>query len=111
MVLEQSSCVVDDTELQRVTEGNIRGLPNSFQTNGQVLGVLLENEHLGRPDDYYERLPEIYRALDAGAIDAAARQYLQPENLTIVVVGDRSQIDEQLATLGLKIEYLKASEL
>ena len=102
---------VDETELQRVTDGNIRALPNSFQTNGQVLGVLLENEHLGRPDDYYERLPEIYRALDAGAIDAAARQYLQPENLTIVVVGDRSQIDEQLATLGLKIEYLKASEL
>lgn len=102
---------VDETELQRVTEGNIRGLPNSFQTNGQVLGVLLENEHLGRPDDYYERLPEIYRAIDAGAIDAAARQYLQPENLTIVVVGDRQQIDEQLATLGMEIEYLEASEL
>ena len=28
---------VDATELQRVTDGNIRGLPNSFQTNSQVL--------------------------------------------------------------------------
>ena len=28
-----------------------------------------------------------------------------------VVVGDRSQIDEQLATLGMNIEYLEASEL
>ncbi len=102
---------VDETELQRVTEGNIRGLPNRFQTNGQVLGALLENERLGRPADYYEQLPQIYRALDAGAIDAAAGEHLQPEQLVIVVVGDRSAIDEQLAGLDMPIEYLAAEEL
>ena len=102
---------VNETELQRVTDGNIRGLPNSFQTNGQVLGALLANQQFGRPDDYQAMLPDIYRAVDAADIDAAARQYLSPENLAIVVVGDRSQIDEQLATLGMEIEYLEAGEL
>lgn len=102
---------VDATELQRVTEGNIRGMPNNFQTNGQVLGALLANQRFGRPDDYYARLPEIYRGLDAANIDAAARQYLTPENLAIIVVGDRAQIDDQLAMLGMEIEYLEAEEL
>jgi zinc protease len=102
---------VDSTELQRVTDGNIRGLPNSFQTNGQVLGALLDNQLLGRPDTYQANLPQTYRAIDAAQIDAAAREYLAPENLVIVVVGDRKQIDAQLATLGMNIEYLDPAEL
>jgi predicted Zn-dependent peptidase len=102
---------VNETELQRVTEGNIRGMPNRFQTNAQVLGALLENQRLGRPDNYFEQLPEIYRSLDAGAIDAAAADYLAPDNLVIVVVGDRRVIDEQLAGLGMAVEYLEASQL
>ena len=31
---------VNAEELQRVTDGNIRGLPNKFETNGQVLGAI-----------------------------------------------------------------------
>ena len=53
----------------------------------------------------------IYRAIDAAEIDAAARQYLAPDDLAIIVVGDRKQIDAQLATLGMEIEYLSAEEL
>jgi zinc protease len=102
---------VDATELQRVTDGNIRGLPNSFQTNGQVLSALLDNQLLGRPDTYQASLPAIYRAIDAAQIDAAARRYLAPDDLVIVVVGDREQIDGQLATLGMDIEYLNAEDL
>ncbi|MBX7496707.1 insulinase family protein [Qipengyuania sp. 6B39] len=97
---------VDDTEFTRVTDGNIRGLPNRFETNYQVLGAIVENDRLGRPDDYYTRLPATYRAIDKAAIDAAARQYLGPDDLTIVVVGDRSEIDAQLEKLGLPTTYL-----
>ena len=102
---------VDEAELQRVTDGNIRGLPNSYQTNGQVLGALLNNQLYARPDDYQRQLPEIYRAIGAEEIDAAARQYLAPDSLAIIVVGDRKQIDEQLAGLGMEIEYLSAEGL
>jgi predicted Zn-dependent peptidase len=97
---------VDATELQRVTEGNVRGLPNRFQTNSQVLGAIVENQRLGRPDDYYAKLASVYRAIDAGKIDAAARQYLQAANMVIVVVGDRKIVDPQIKTLGLPVEYL-----
>ncbi|MEO5707311.1 MAG: pitrilysin family protein [Alteraurantiacibacter sp.] len=102
---------VDEVELQRVTDGNIRGLPNRFETNGQVLAALLGNELLGRPDDYQTRLPAIYGAIDGAAIDRAAQTYLRPDDMAIVVVGDRSVIDPQLAALGLPVEYMAAEDL
>jgi len=99
---------VDDAEYLRVTDGNVRGMPNRYQTNGQVLGALVANERLGRPDDYQARLPALYRAIAKQQVDAAASRYLQPDGLTIVVVGDRAVIDPQLAGLGLPIEYADA---
>ncbi len=102
---------VNELELQRVTDGNIRGLPNRFETNGQVLGALLANELYRRPDDYQERLPDIYRSIDAAAINAAAAQYLHPRDMAIVVVGDRSVVEPQLAPLGLPLEVMAAEEL
>jgi len=102
---------VTPAELQRVTDGNIRALPIGFETNDQVLGTIAANQLLGRPADYPERLPEIYRAITAQQIEAAAAEYLQPDGMTIVVVGDRELIDEQLASTGMEVGYLDADEL
>ena len=102
---------VDEVELQRVTEGNVRGLPNRFETNAQVLGALLANQLYRRDDRYQARLPELYRAVDAAAINSAAQEYLQPTDFTIVVVGDRSVIDPQLGGLGMDVTYVEAEEL
>ena len=101
---------IDDTEFQRVTDGNIRGLPNRFETNGQVLGALLQNATRGRSDDYQRTLPQVYGRIDKAAIDAAAAKYLNPADMVIVVVGDRKKIDDQIAKLGLPVEYRAASE-
>jgi zinc protease len=101
---------LDETEFQRVTDGNIRALPNSLQTNGQVLSALVANQRLGRPVDYQAGLPDIYRSIDAAQIDAAGRTFFAPEDLAIIVIGDRKQIDEQLAGLGMEIEYREAQE-
>lgn len=95
---------VNPVELQRVTEGNIRALPNRFETNGQVLGAIVGNDRLGRPADYYAKLPATYRAIDAHALDAAAKTWLQPDGIVFVVVGDRKVVEPQLAKLGLPVE-------
>jgi predicted Zn-dependent peptidase len=102
---------VTPVELQRVTEGAIRGMPNSFQTNGSVLAAIENNDRLGRPDDYYETLASTYRRLGAPAIEQAARTYLQPNGMTIVIVGDRKAIEPQLKGLDLPIEYRAAPAL
>lgn len=102
---------VDEVEFQRVTDGNVRNLPNRFETNGQVLGALLGNQTLGRDIRYQVQLPDIYRAITPEDIDAAAATYLQPEDLTIVVVGDRSLVEPQLEAAGMEAEYISADAL
>ena len=101
---------VNAEELGRVTDGNIRGLPNRFETNAQVLGAVVQNDRLGRPDDYYARLPSRYRAIGAKALDDAARTWLQGEALTFVVVGDRKVVEPQLKELGLPLEIAPAPQ-
>ncbi len=97
---------LDAIELNRVTDGNVRGLPNRFQTNAQVLRALLDLQVRERPDDYYVNLPATYRGIGKGAIEAAAKDHLGNGDLTIVVVGDRKAIDGQLGRLGVPVTYL-----
>ena len=96
---------VNAEELQRVTDGNIRGLPNRYETMAQILSAIVLNDRLGRPDDYVAKLPTLYRTFDAKALDAAAKTHLGADNLVFVVVGDRKVIDAQLKSLGLPVEY------
>ncbi|MFM5906719.1 MAG: M16 family metallopeptidase [Novosphingobium sp.] len=100
---------VNTVEYTRVTDGNIRGLPNRFQTNGQVLSALNANDRLGRPDNYYVTLPGRYRAINATALDMAAKAYLQAEGLVFVVVGDRKIVEPQLKGLGMPVEVRAAA--
>jgi len=102
---------VDPGELNRVTDGNIRSLPNRFETNQQVLGAIVVNDRLGRADDYYTTLPGRYRAIDATALDTFARRYLQPEGMTFVVVGDRKVVEPQLKPLGLRVDIVPAADV
>ena len=99
---------VKPEELNRVTDGNIRGLPNRFESNSDVLSAIAANDLLQRPDNYYATLASRYRAIDAKALDSAARSFLQPDALTFVVVGDRKQIEPQLKGLGLPVEFVSA---
>ena len=99
---------VEPAELARVTDGNIRGLPNEFETNFQILGAISSNLILGRALDYQTSLPGRYRAIDAAAINATARQYLQPQGLIFVVVGDRRLVEPQLRKLGWPLEIAAA---
>jgi predicted Zn-dependent peptidase len=102
---------VDAEELNRVTDGNIRSLPNRFESNGDVLGAMLTNQLLGRPDDYYATLASRWRAVDAKALDAMATTYLQPQGLTFVVVGDRKQVEPQLRALDIPVDIAPAVEM
>ena len=101
---------VNAEELNRVTDGNIRGLPNRFETNQQVLGAIVVNDRLGRPDDYYATLPARYRAIDATALDGAAARFLQPDGMTFVVVGDRKVVEPQLKALGMPVDIVAAED-
>ena len=95
-------------ELSRVVNGNTRRLPGSFERASAVLGGVQNIVNFGRPDDYYERLPDKYAKMTAADIDAAGRAKLDATKLLFVVVGDASVVKSQLDQLGLPVEVMPA---
>ncbi|NJM51130.1 MAG: insulinase family protein [Sphingomonadales bacterium] len=95
---------VNKAELERTVNGSIRELPGSFETSSDVMNGIQNIVNYKRPDDYYEKIADKYRAMTAQDIDAAARGDLRTNDLLFVVVGDAETVTPQLEKLGLPIE-------
>ena len=101
---------VTEEERERTVNGQIRSLPGSFETSNDLLGALVSLDSLGRPDDYYEKLPARFRAMTAKQMDEAARAAIRPDDLIWVVVGDAAKVEPQLKALGLPVEKVAAGK-
>lgn len=101
---------VTEEERDRTINNQIRSLPGSFETSGDLLGALISLDTLGRPDDYYEKLPARYRAMKAADLDAAARKAIRPDDLIWIVVGDAAKVEPQLKDLGLPVEKMQVGQ-
>jgi predicted Zn-dependent peptidase len=95
-------------ELKQTVNGNVRQLPGQFETSGDVLGGVANIINLGRPDDYYEKIADKYRAMTAADIDATARALIDPKKMVYVVVGDVKKVRAQLDAVGLPVEEVAA---
>jgi predicted Zn-dependent peptidase len=98
---------VTQSELAQVINGNTRQLAGSFETSGSLLGALRSLALYRRPDDYYERIAERYRALTPPMIDQTARQLIDPSKIVWVVVGDVAKVRPQLEALGMPVEVMQ----
>ena len=94
-------------ELSRTINNQVRSLPGSFETSGDLLGAIENNANFGRPDDYYVTLADRYRAMKAPELDAAARAAIRPDDLIWVIVGDAAKTAPQLKDIGLPVEVRK----
>lgn len=97
---------VTAAELERTVNGNIRELPGNFETSGAVLGSVQRIVALGRPDDFYETLPQKYLAMTSAGLDREFRSVIDPNALVWVVVGDAKTVKPQLDGLGLPVEEM-----
>jgi zinc protease len=88
-------------ELNKSVRNNVNSLPGQFETAGAVMGALLSNDRFGRPDDYVSTLKSRYEAVNLEGIQGAAEQVMHPDKLTWLIVGDRTQIEQQVRELGL----------
>ncbi|MEG3177207.1 pitrilysin family protein [Sphingomonas sp. RB3P16] len=102
---------ITDTEFAQTITDSVRSLPGNFETSGAVLGALQSNDLYRRPDDYYATLPQKYRAMTKGELDAAARAALDPSRFVWVVVGDAAKVRGQLDSIGLPVEVVPAASV
>ncbi|MBB3983524.1 putative Zn-dependent peptidase [Sphingobium fontiphilum] len=95
---------VTEAERNQTINSQILSLPGSFETSSELLGAMMRNAMLGRPDNYYATLPATYRAMTAADLDKAAREAINADQLIWVVVGDAKLVRPQLDAVGLPVE-------
>jgi predicted Zn-dependent peptidase len=57
-------------------------------------------QYYGLPSDYWDQYADRITAVDAAAVQAAARKFVDLAHMQWICVGDRRQIQETLAKYG-----------
>jgi predicted Zn-dependent peptidase len=81
-----------------------RGYPRNFETGEQIARGAAQLSLYGLPDDYFSRFVPSVLALSAADLTQAAADYIHPDRLLTVIVGDRDKIGPSLETLGTVVE-------
>lgn len=92
---------VSGAELSLAKASITRGYPRSFETAQQVARSVAQLALYGLPDNYLVEFVPTVHAVDEADVTRVARQYLDPSQLTTLVVGDYPVIGEPLRALGL----------
>jgi zinc protease len=87
---------ITDAELAAGKAALTQSLPERFSSVGAVSSAIREIYVEGLPKDYYQRFVDAVNAVTKADVVRVARRYLDPEHLTIVIVGDRKQIEGPL---------------
>jgi len=88
-------------ELKEATDYLVGVFPLRFETAGQVAAALSGIVVFDLPDDELDRYRPSVAAIDADAVTAAARKYIRPGDLSVVIIGDAAQVEAPLRAAGL----------
>jgi predicted Zn-dependent peptidase len=92
---------VDAVELERAKSYLALGLAADFETTSQMAGQVVGLLRFGLPMTYYDDYVTRVMAVTTQDVQRVARQYLQPDRFTIVVVGDLATIRPGIEALNL----------
>jgi zinc protease len=99
--LEKIRQPVPQDELSRGKNYNALGYAGRFETNSDLAGTLGAQILYDLPDGYYNSYVGKILAVTGESVTAAASQFIVPDNMLVVVVGDRSKIEAGIRQLNL----------
>jgi len=88
-----------------------RGYPRNFETAQQVARSVAQLALYDLPDSYFAEFVPKVNAIGQDDVTRAATQYLVPEKMSTLIVGDHSAIADSLGTLGLGTASVLPPEL
>ena len=94
---------VSKDEYESSIEGILMGFPARFESQRQLLQQLSYQTVFGLPDDYYLHFIDNLQAITLSHLHSVAEEKIEPNNLIVLVVGDKAVVEPSLKELGLPI--------
>ena len=91
---------ITEQELQDVKDQILNSAVFEYDSYEEVLSKRMSNEYRGLPANAFEQYIEGVRATTIKDVQSVAQEYLDPNNLQILVVGNKDEIGDQLEKYG-----------
>jgi predicted Zn-dependent peptidase len=88
-------------EITRAKSYEALGYPGGFQSVDDIAGNIAELVQYGLPLDYFNHYVARILGVTPPQVEGAARRYVDPNTMVIVVVGDRAKIEAPIRALKL----------
>ena len=88
-------------EISDAKDRSIKTLAGRWETSAAVASALGEIETYGLPKDYYATYAEAVRNTTDAQVNAAAKKFVDPNQVLWVVIGDRAKIETGIKELNL----------
>jgi zinc protease len=90
---------VTDDELAFSKDRLVKGFPSRFETTSAVAGALTDLVLFDLPADYFTSYQSKIDGVTKDDVSRVAKKYIDPEHLTILIVGDRTKVEPTLKSL------------
>ena len=95
------SAPIGADELELARNAVARSLPGEFETTRAAARSLTQIFVYGLPLDYYRSLPAQIDQVTAADVHRVAQEYLKPQDMIVIAVGDRARIEPELRHLDI----------
>jgi zinc protease len=103
---------VSDPELIRAKNYVALGYPGDFGTVSEIASQLENMMLYNLPDNYFNNYIGNVLAVTKSDVERVANKYVDPENIAIIIVGDRKNIEKGLQGLQLgKVKDMKVEDV
>ncbi|MBT8334976.1 MAG: insulinase family protein [Gemmatimonadetes bacterium] len=89
-----------ETAVRDAVDEFVNGFVFAFSSPVQIVARRISYEAAGLPEDWLGRYVEGIQRVDPEAVQAVFRRHLDPDRMTVLVVGNPEALDEPLEALG-----------
>lgn len=103
---------IPDDELNRAKNLVALSYPQNFQTVSEIASQIEELIEYNLPESYFNDYVNNILNVKNNEVNSAANKYIVPEEMIVVIVGDKSKIEEGIKQLNLgEIKNLKIEDV
>lgn len=90
-----------DDELSQAKASLVQSMPGAFASVGGINGNIASLYTQGLPEDYFQQFARGVNAVTKDDVVRVAQKYIDPDHLSLVIVGDRAKIEGPLAATSI----------